>query len=229
MGLRLSVSRRLLSINGLRGNVASLTYIDLFAGVSMLGQGFEAGCRYLGIAPVCLCHVEGEIYAAGVLAARMQEVSLAEAPIWSDVRTFNPRLSGYVDAIVGGFPCQDLSVAGKRAGIEGQKSGLWSEFIRIIRDVRPKIVFLENVPGILDNPALGRVLGDLAAAGFDAEWGCFSAAEVGAPHKRERWFCVAYRAGGRLRIVREPSGSARLADGDGCQLEHADEVRTWRR
>lgn len=164
-------------------NVAPFTYIDLFAGVSMLGQGFEAGCRHLGVETRCLCHVEGEVYAAQVLASRMSEGSLAEAPVYSDVRTFRGRkLRGYVDALVGGFPCQDLSVAGKREGIGGGKSGLWEQFRRLIREIEPGIVYIENVPGLSTSLTLlhrGEIVGHLA--------GILRAAEAAAT-PRERWY-----------------------------------------
>jgi DNA (cytosine-5)-methyltransferase 1 len=103
-----------------------------------------------------------------------------------------------VDAICGGFPCQDLSVAGKRAGIEGERSGLWSEFARLIGEIRPRVVFVENVTGLLSGPSeqpggwFGRVLGDLAECGYNAEWRNIPACMVGAPHRRERVWIVAY-------------------------------------
>jgi DNA (cytosine-5)-methyltransferase 1 len=103
-----------------------------------------------------------------------------------------------VDAICGGFPCQDLSVAGKRAGIEGERSGLWSEFTRLIGEIRPRVVFVENVTGLLSGPSqqpggwFGRVLGDLAERGYDAEWENIPAAAVGHNHLRERVWIMAY-------------------------------------
>lgn len=112
-------------------------------------------------------------------------------PIWDDVTTFDGRpWAGCVDIVTGGFPCQDISAAGKGAGITGERSGLWSEMARIIGEVRPRYVLVENSP-MLSIRGLGTVLGDLAALGFDAEWGCISAAETGAPHKRDRMWIVA--------------------------------------
>ena len=96
-----------------------------------------------------------------------------------------------VDVIVGGFPCQDISTAGKRVGITGSRSGLWREMVRAIRMVRPLVVIVENVAAILDR-GLGRVLGDLAASGYDAEWDCLPACAFGATHRRDRAFVVAY-------------------------------------
>jgi DNA (cytosine-5)-methyltransferase 1 len=126
----------------------------------------------------------------------MRSGDLDAAPIFEDVRVFDGRsLRGSISVISGGSPCQDLSVAGKRAGIiEGERSGLWREYARIVGEVRPKFVLLENVPGLLADGALGIVLGDLAKMGYDAEWDVFSACEVGAPHTRERVFLVAYTA-----------------------------------
>ena len=123
-------------------------------------------------------------------------VSLESAPIWSDVRTFPCELfRGRVAGLVGGFPCTDLSVAGKRAGINGEHSGLWFEYLRIIREVQPEWIGIENVPAVIAFPAGGIVLGGLAESGFDAEWISVRASDVGAPHKRERVFILAWRRG----------------------------------
>lgn len=128
-----------------------------------------------------------------------------------------------VDLICGGFPCQDLSVAGKGAGIDAERSGLWAEFARIIGELRPRYVVVENVPALLRNEWLGRVLGDLAAVGYDAEWDCLPASAFGAPHRRDRIWLVAYpggegpqraglaEQGGRPELGRR-SGSGEVAD-----------------
>lgn len=164
-------------------------YISLFSGVG----GLDLALKVAAPEAQCVCHVEGDLQAANILAARMQDGSLDEAPIWSDVRTFDGKpFSGKVDGIIGGFPCQDLSIAGKRAGIHGAKSGLWFEYVRIIREVQPRWCFIENVPAVLAFPAGGVVLGELAKLGFDAEWGTLRAAEVGASHGRKRAFILAY-------------------------------------
>jgi DNA (cytosine-5)-methyltransferase 1 len=170
--------------------VAAIHYISLFSGVGGLDLGLQIALPEAR----CVCYVESGIQNARVLEARITDGALDDAPIWSDVRTFDGRAwRGRVQAVIGGFPCQDLSVAGKREGIEGARSGLWAQFHRIIREVRPDWVFVENVAGLLVNRAMGRVLGDLAEERFDAEWGVFSAAECGAPHRRERVFILAYR------------------------------------
>jgi DNA (cytosine-5)-methyltransferase 1 len=108
----------------------------------------------------------------------------------------------YVDVLCGGFPCQDLSYAGKGAGIDGERSGLWSEYARLIRELRPRYVVVENVPALLGR-GLGRVLGDLAACGYDAEWDCLPASAFGAPHRRDRVWLVAYpyADGGRRQVI----------------------------
>ena len=139
--------------------------LALFAGS---GGGILAG-QLLGWRTVCA--VERDAYPAAVLAQRQNDGLLEAFPIWSDVTTFNGKpWRGIVDVISGGFPCQDISVAGQGAGIDGERSGLWSEFARVIREVRPEIVFVENSP-MLTSRGLGRVLGDLAEMGYDAEWG----------------------------------------------------------
>jgi site-specific DNA-cytosine methylase len=178
--------------------VAVYPYLSLFAGAGGLDLSISLAFAYLGIGtPCCIGYVEIDAAAAGILVARIEDGSLDMAPVFSDVRTFPCGLyRGRVAGIIGGFPCTDLSVAGKRAGIHGEHSGLWFEYARIIREVRPEWVFIENVPAVINFPAGGIVLGELAALGFDAEWGTFTAAEVGAAHKRQRVFILAHRSGG---------------------------------
>ena len=158
--------------------------LALFAGA---GGGILGG-HLLGWRTVCA--VEQNAYAAGILVARQNDNILPPFPIWDDVRTFDGRpWRGIVDVVSGGFPCQDISCAGKGAGIDGERSGLWAEMARIIGEVRPRFVFVENSP-MLVNRGLGRVLGDLSTLGYDAQWGVVSAADTGAPHKRERIWIV---------------------------------------
>lgn len=114
----------------------------------------------------------------------------------------------HVDVLCGGFPCQDISVAGRGAGIDGARSGLWAEYARLVGELRPAYVIVENVPALLAR-GLGRVLGDLAACGYDAEWDCLPASAFGAPHRRDRIWIVAYPGGERLR-----EQSAGLTGGD---------------
>ena len=113
---------------------------------------------------------------------------------FTDVRTVGADELGEADVIFGGFPCQNISIAGKGAGLAGEQSGLWYEFRRIIGEVRPQFVFLENVPAITFRGGV-EVVGHLAALGYDARWGIVAASDAGAPHRRERWWCVGYRDG----------------------------------
>lgn len=120
---------------------------------------------------------------------RQNEGHISPFPIWDDVCTFDGYpWRGVVDVVSGGFPCQDISAAGKGAGIDGEKSGLRKEFARIIREVQPRFVFVENSP-MLTGRGLGRVLGDLAEMGFDARWGVLGAIDAGAPHQRD-WIWI---------------------------------------
>ena len=177
-----------------------------------------------------VCYVEREAYAACVLAARMEAGDIPPAPIYSDLRSFDGSLwRGLVDLVSAGYPCQPFSVAGSRAGADDPRH-LWPEVYRIIREVRPRLVFLENVPGHL-SMGFGDVLRDLAAAGFNAEWGVFSAAEVGAPHLRKRLFCLAMAdADSSLRDGRpnEPGGRPKgraPSGGSGQALADAEIVQ----
>ncbi len=161
-------------------DACSLRELALFAGA---GGGILGG-KLLGWETVCA--VEIEPYAAAVLCARQNDRILPPFPIWDDVRSFDGHpWKNRVDIISGGFPCQDISCAGKGAGIEGSRSGLWREFARIVSEVRPRLVFVEN-SNMLVKRGLSRVLGDLATLGYDAEWTVMGADDVGAPHRRKR-------------------------------------------
>lgn len=179
------------------------------------------GCADLGLAACTggrartVVYVEREVSAVAILAARMDEGRLDAAPVWSDLRTFDARAwCGAVDCVVAGFPCTDISVAGKGAGLAGEHSGLWFHVLRCIRDMGPGIVVLENV-AVLARRGLDVVLGGLASLGFDAEWGCLRASDVGAPHARNRFFLVAYRDRDGLEIFR----GGGLRDGGGVTAE----------
>lgn len=184
--------------------------LALFAGA---GGGILGG-KLLGWRTVCA--VEFDPYAASVLVQRQNDGLLPPFPIWNDVRTFDGRpWRGIVDVVSGGFPCQDISAAGRGAGIAGERSGLWSEFARIIGEVRPRYAFVENSP-ILTSRGLGVVLGDLAALGFDARWGVLGASSIGAPHRRERIWIVAHAKSercGEAREFRRDESTERLAGG----------------
>jgi len=166
-------------------NGEKLNELALFAGA---GGGILGG-KLLGWRTVCA--VEWEPYPASVLVARQNEGILPPFPIWDDVQTFDGKpWRGIVDVVSGGFPCQDISSAGKGAGINGERSGMWREMARIIYEVRPKYAFVENSP-MLTSRGLGVVLGDLAEMGFDARWGVLGAAHIGANHQRDRIWIVA--------------------------------------
>jgi DNA (cytosine-5)-methyltransferase 1 len=163
--------------------------LALFAGA---GGGILGG-KLLGWRTVCA--VEWEPYPASVLVARQNDGLLPPFPIWDDVQTFDGKpWRGIVDVISGGFPCQDISSAGRGAGIDGERSGMWREMARIIHEVQPRFAFVENSP-MLTSRGLGTVLGDLASMGFDARWGVLGAADVGANHQRDRIWIIAKRRG----------------------------------
>jgi DNA (cytosine-5)-methyltransferase 1 len=168
--------------------------LDLFSGIGGFSLGLE---RTGGFKTVAFCEIEP--FPRKVLAKHWPKV-----PIYDDVRNLNiGRLLAdgiAIDAICGGFPCQDISSAGKREGIGGDRSGLWREYARLIGEIRPRVVIVENVAELL-NRGLGDVLGGLASLGYDAEWHCIPAASVGAPHIRDRIWIVAYPHGGCVRSV----------------------------
>ena len=160
--------------------------LALFAGA---GGGILGG-KLLGWRTVCA--VERDPYARDVLVARQNDGCLAPFPIWDDVCTFDGKpWRGRVDVVSGGFPCQDISAAGRGEGITGERSGLWMEMARIIGEVRPRFAFVENSP-MLTTRGLGTCLGDLASLGYHARWGVVGAIHAGAPHKRERIWILAY-------------------------------------
>ena len=191
---------------------------SLFSGIG----GLELGLERAGMEVVW--QVERDAYCRRVLAKHWPDVTRYE-----DVHDVGRSNLASVDLICGGFPCQDISAAGNGAGIiKGNRSGLWYEFARIIRELRPRYVVVENVPAITSR-GLGIVLGDLADAGYDAEWGCVSAAAVGAPHLRKRIFIVAHTES----AGREARGGDGLGDADGSRGDQGlatgpcEEVGRW--
>lgn len=167
--------------------------LDLFSGIGGFSLGLE---RSGAFETVAFCEIEP--YCQKVLAKHWPKV-----PIYNDVRTITAdRLAAdgiAVDAICGGFPCQDISTAGKGAGLAGERSGLWFEYARIISEVRPRYVIVENVSALLAR-GLDEVLRTLAEVGYDAEWEVISASSVGAPHQRDRIWIVAYPNHNRSEI-----------------------------
>lgn len=189
--------------------------LALFAGA---GGGILGG-HLLGWRTVCA--VEWGKYPASVLLARQNDGILPAFPIWDDVQTFDGKpWRGIVDVVSGGFPCQDISAAGGGAGIDGARSGMWKHMARIIGEVRPKCVFVENSP-LLVGRGLAVVLGDLAALGYDAQWFCLSASDCGAPHQRDRIWLVANAAceqhQGKPYAKQRPAAAKLLANADGMR------------
>jgi len=189
-----------------------LNGLALFAGIGGIELALRRWVR-------TVCYVERDEYAAAVLMSRMRSGDLDEAPIWDDVTTFDTRgLAGRVDIISGGSPCQDISLAGKGAGLAGERSGLFREIVRIAGEIRPRFIFLENVPAITVRGGID-VGGAFAALGYDCRWGVLSAFDVGAPHQRERWWCLAHsNAAGRGQ---QPDGRTSRQAGHADEL-HAD-------
>ena len=137
-----------------------------------------------------VAYCENDRYAQAVLLSKMHNNQLERAPIWDDIRTLHGSMLEKIDIIFGGFPCQDISVAGNGKGLEGKRSGLFFEVLRLAKEIKPTFIFLENVPAIRIRGA-ARVGKELAACGYDCRWHTLSAQEVGANHKRERWFLLA--------------------------------------
>ena len=167
----------------------TLKIVSLCSGIGGLDIGVGNALRSLGFDPFTICYVEREAFACAVLEASMEKGALDAAPIWTDVTSL--QLCGSADMVIGGIPCQPFSIAGKRGGTEDAR-WLWQDFWRVVGDTNAKILFIENVPGFISVGGLAAVLSDLAAHGWDAQWDCFSAAEIGATHKRERFFMLAY-------------------------------------
>lgn len=174
-----------------------LTIGSLFAGIG----GFDLGLERAGMRSVWQCEIDP--YAVRVLEKHWPDVLRVR-----DVRDVRAGTVAAVDVICGGFPCQDISKAGAGRGLAGARSGLWSEMLRVVCDLRPRYLVVENVSALLGR-GLDRVLGDLAACGFDAEWDCLPASALGAPHSRDRIWIVAYPNGTGLEGHGRPLERAR--------------------
>jgi DNA (cytosine-5)-methyltransferase 1 len=235
-----------------------MNVLDLFSGIGGFSLGLE---RTGGFRTVAFCEIDP--YCRRVLAKHWPDVpvlgdvriitreSLAATLVDTDcndggarrTRRPDPASKGQcfaerplsIDVICGGFPCQDISVAGKGAGLAGSRSGLWKEYARIIGEVRPRYVIVENVSALLSR-GLGDVLGDLAALGYDAEWHCIPASAVGAPHRRDRIWIVAYADCGRWQAgcnlpraghgcAAPASGGDVIRDADGSGLAIGQSIR----
>jgi len=179
-----------------------LTVLDLFSGIGGFSLGLE---RTGGFKTVQFCEIDEQ-------CRRVLSKHWAHTPIHDSVRTLR---GAHADVICGGFPCQDISVAGKGAGVkEGTRSGLWGEFHRLIKEIKPKYAIIENVANLRNN-GLERVLKDLWEIGYDAEWHIIPASAVGAPHKRERIWIIAYPQ--RERQQQSKHEIVRLWNTEGCK------------
>lgn len=202
--------------------------LDLFSGIG----GFSLGLERAGMKTVAFCEIDP--FCRQVLAKHWPYV-----PCYTDVRELTAaRLAAdgiAVDAITGGFPCQDISSAGQQAGITGERSGLWGEIARLAGEIQPRIIIVENVTNLLSGECgqwFAKVLGDLAALRYDAEWHCIPAAAVGAPHIRDRVWIVAYPARQRRRERRtrrpDPSIARQLESAHGAAVADTPEGLRYR-
>ena len=158
-----------------------MNVLDLFSGIG----GFSLGLERAGMKTVAFCEVDKK-------CQQVLKKHWPGVPIFDDVTTLKGEdIEETVDVICGGFPCQDISLAGKGAGLEGERSGLWTEFHRLIKEIKPKYAIIENVSA-LRSRGLDQVLREISEIGYDAEWHCITAASIGAPHRRDRVWIVAY-------------------------------------
>ena len=195
-----------------------LGVLDLFSGIGGFALGLK---RAGGFRTVAYCEIEP--YRREVLLHRMRDGWLDSAPIWPDIRNL---AAIEADVICGGFPCKNISNAGDRSGLSGEHSGLWSEMLRTIRVVGPRIALVENVAA-LNSRGMGELLGDLASIGYDAEWDCVPACAVGACHERDRAFVLAYPEGEPQRSglrAGEPAAERWRRSGDGPSQRSSQDV-----
>ena len=163
--------------------------LDLFSGIGGVTLALSGYIK-----PIAYCEVDR--YSQALLLSRMRTGQLPVAPIWDDVCTLSGRdISCPLDIVTGGFPCQDISSAGRGAGLDGKRSSLFWQLFRIVAETKPSFVFLENVPAIRTR-GLKEVVRAFTDVGYDCRWTCVSAADVGAPHLRKRWFMLAANTNG---------------------------------
>lgn len=184
--------------------------LDLFSGIGGISLGLRDYVR-----PVAYCEIDP--YCQGVLLSRMAQHAIKQAPIWDDIRTISgSELVGHVEIIYGGFPCQDISIAGNKKGLDGERSSLFFDIVRLVHKIEPQFVFLENVSNICKIGG-SEIIKEFEKVGMECRWCCISARSVGAPHKRDRWFMLAYNN-------RKPSGQTYKSS------EFVEKVRTsWLR
>ena len=202
----------------------TLTHVSLFTGYA----GFDLALKLTGIEHRTILYVEIEKYCQEIIRQRIRDGFLDDAPIWSDVRTLDGRLFvGKVDILTAGFPCQPHSVAGSRKGSADERN-LWPDTFRLISEMGPKCVILENVPGILTNGYAGTVIGELSEIGYDCEWRVVGAYEVNAPHTRERLWIIASYSSPQRRNYRI-TANRRNAISDNTFWIAAKDCRNWAR
>lgn len=157
--------------------------LDLFSGIGGISLAFKG---YVN--PVAYCEIDP--YCQQVLLSRMHDGSISRAPIWDDIRTL--KLDNWpIDIIYGGFPCQDISLCRTGKGLDGEQSGLFFEIIRLAKEIKPSFIFIENVPAITTRGG-NTVVNEITSLGYDCRWCVVSAASIGAPHIRKRWFLLAH-------------------------------------
>ena len=190
-----------------------LNGLDLFSGIGGIGLALSPWVR-------TVAYCERDRYAQVVILSRIASGELDSAPIWDDVTTLRGDMLPTIDIIFGGFPCQDISTAGRGAGLEGERSGLFFEIMRLVDETRPSFIFLENVAAITVR-GLGTVTSEIARRGYDCRWTTLSAAEVGANHKRDRWWLLAYsRSERRQQIARGSHGNEGAHEGRATKEMH---------
>jgi DNA (cytosine-5)-methyltransferase 1 len=185
-----------------------MNVLDLFSGIG----GFSLGLERAGMKTVAFCEVDKK-------CQQVLKKHWPGVPIFDDVTTLKGAdIEETVDVICGGFPCQDISLAGKGAGLEGKRSGLWSEFKRLIEEIKPKYAIIENVSA-LRSRGLDQVLREISEIGYDAEWHCITASSVGAPHRRDRIWILAYPNSARRRESNQEMerGSSKQSDSSSVQ------------
>jgi len=206
-------------------DISKLKGIDLFSGVGGITLALQDF-----IEPLCYCEIDP--YCQSVLLSRMSEGNLPQAPIWDDIRTLNTNFFPKVDIIYGGFPCTDISVAGRQVGLEGKQSSLFFEIPRLLGQTQASLVFLENVPNIRTKGA-ERVCKELSERGYDCRWINLSARDVGARHKRERWFLLGYAKHNGLDAVTKPRSPGQTVcdnkegENQACELKGTDSPRMF--
>ena len=195
-----------------------LNGLDLFSGIGGISIALDEW-----VIPIAYCEIDP--YCQGVLLSRIATGEIKNSPIWDDIKTLEGSrfARGSVDIIFGGFPCQGISVAGHGKGLDDERSGLFYEIVRLAKEIKPKFIFLENVPTISSRGGL-RIIREIAQMGYDCRWCVISAASVGAKHRRERWFLLAHtnNHGSPTDSDRE-SSRERIAQGKGSLQSQKDD------